>query len=32
MFHLPLADSTARGIYKNRAQFKRWAAADENLS
>jgi len=32
MFHLPIAESTARGIYKNRAQFKRQAAADENLS
>ena len=32
MFHLPISESTARGIYKNRAQFKRRAAADENLS
>jgi len=32
MFHLPIAESTACGIYKIRAQFKSRAVAGENLS
>ena len=31
MFQFPIAESTARGIYKNCTQFKRRAAAEENL-